>query len=274
MDRPDLTAEQLERYARQIVLDGFGAEAQGRLRSTDALVVGMGGLGSPVVMYLTGAGIGGLGLADDDVVERSNLQRQPLHGEVDIGRPKVESAAEWVENTNPDVDIEPIHGRVDIDNIEGLLDRYDLVIDCTDRIETRFLINDACTLAGLPFVHGAVYRFEGQVTTFTPGEIGPCYRCLFPEAPPPEAIPDCATAGVLGPIPGVIGGLEAIEAIKLATGIGDPAVGRLLVLDALRLGVDELEIRQNPDCPVCGDDPRISSIHETSYEGRCALPAP
>ncbi len=273
MVRPGLSAEQLERYARQIVLDGFGAEAQGKLRSTNALVVGVGGLGCPVVMYLTGAGIGGLGLADDDVVERSNLQRQPLHGEGDIGIPKVESGAAWIRETNPDVEVETLYERIDVDNIEGLLDRYDLVIDCTDRIETRYLLNDACTLKDMPFVHGAVYRFEGQVTTFDPGRGGPCYRCLFPEAPPPEAIPDCATAGVLGPVPGVIGAMEAVEAIKLATDVGEPAIGRLLIFDALQLSIDELELKPNPGCPICGDSPRIASIHETTYEGSCRLPS-
>lgn len=274
MARPNLNAEQLERYARQIVLDGFGAEAQGRLRDASVLVVGVGGLGSPVTMYLAGAGVGALGLADDDVVERSNLQRQPLHGEGDLGRPKVESGAEWVHETNPDVAVETYDERVDADNIEGLLETYDLVVDCTDRIETRYLLNDACTLAGVPFVHGAVYRFEGQITTFVPGDDSPCYRCLFPEAPPADAIPDCATAGVLGPVPGVIGTLEAVEAVKLAADVGHPAAGRLLVFDALRLGFDELDLEPNPDCPLCGDTPRISSIHETSYEGRCRLPTP
>ncbi len=274
MDGPNLSAEQLERYARQIVLEGFGADAQGRLSSTDILVVGMGGLGSPVVMYLAGAGVGSLGLADDDIVERSNLQRQPLHSDADIGRPKVDSAAEWIEAYNPDVAIETYDERVDIDSIEPLLERYDLVVDATDRIETRYLINDACTLADVPFVHGAVHRFEGQVTTFTPGTEGPCYRCLFPEAPPADEIPDCATAGVLGPVPGVIGTMEAVEAIKLATEIGEPAVGRLLVFDALGLSIEELDLKPNPDCPLCGDEPRISSIHETSYDGRCRLPAP
>lgn len=274
MSGTNLSAQQLERYARQIVLDGFGAEAQGRLDDTDILVVGMGGLGSPVVMYLAGAGVGGLGLADDDVVERSNLQRQPLHGEDDLGRPKVDSAADWIESYNPDVDFETFNERVDVDNIETLLNRYDIVVDATDRIETRYLINDACTLASVPFVHGAVHRFEGQVTTFTPGTTGPCYRCLFPEAPPADAVPDCATAGVLGPVPGVIGGMEAIEAIKLATDIGDPAVGRLLLLDALGLTVEELGLKPNPSCPLCGDAPQIESVHEASYDGRCRLPTP
>lgn len=274
MDRPDLTAEQLERYARQIVLDGFGAESQGRLYSTEILLVGAGGLGSPVAMYLAGAGVGRLGIADDDVVERSNLQRQPLHGEADIGRSKVDSAIDWIEQYNPDVEIEGIEERVDAGNIHELLDRYEIIVDATDRIETRYLINDACTLADVPFVHGAVHRFEGQVTTFSPGTTGPCYRCLFPEAPPADAIPDCATAGVLGPVPGVIGALEAIEAIKIATGIGELSVGRLLLLDALGLSIEELELKPNPDCPLCGDHPLIDSIHEASYEGRCRLPSP
>lgn len=274
MERPNLSGEQLERYARQIVLEGFGAEGQGRLVDSDILVVGAGGLGCPAVMYLAAAGAGHLGIADDDVVERSNLQRQPLHGEADLGRPKVESAAEWVAATNPDVAVDTYDERVDADNVLELLDRYDLVVDATDRIETRYLLNDACVLEGVPLVHGAVYRFEGQATTFAPTADSPCYRCIFPEAPPPEAVPDCATAGVLGPVPGVIGTMEATEAIKVATDVGEPAVGRLLIFDALRMTVDELDIEPNPDCPTCGEGASITSIDDVVYEGRCRVEAP
>lgn len=273
MERPNLSGEQLERYARQIVLDGFGATAQGRLHDSEILVVGAGGLGSPAVMYLAAAGVGRLGIADDDVVERSNLQRQPLHGEADLDRPKVESAAEWVASTNPDVTVDTYEERVGPGNVERLLERYDIVVDATDRIETRFLLNDACLLNGTPLVHGAVYRFEGQLTTFDATEESPCYRCLFPEAPPPEEVPDCTTAGVLGPVPGIVGAMEATEAIKVATEVGDPAVGRMLVVDAFRMEVDELAIEPNPACPTCGDDPAITSLDDVTYEGRCRVDA-
>ncbi len=269
----DLSAAQLDRYARQLVLDGFGAAAQGRLRESSVLVVGAGGLGAPIVSYLAGAGLGTLGIADDDVVERSNLHRQIIHGESDVGRPKVASAVEWVENHNPDVAVTGHEITVDRDSIHPLLDRYDLVVDGSDRVATRFLINDACALDGVPFVHGAVHRFEGQVVAFDPDDGGPCYRCLYPEAPPADAVPDCATAGVLGPVPGVIGCLQAVQAIKIAADVGEAAFGRILAVDALRFEVDRIDVRSNPECPVCGPEATMSSLEDVSYGDRCRIEA-
>ncbi|MFW6448416.1 MAG: HesA/MoeB/ThiF family protein [Halobacteriota archaeon] len=266
-----LSADQLERYARQLVLEGFGAEAQGALRGSSVLVVGAGGLGSPAVMYLAGAGVGTLGIADDDDVERSNLHRQVVHGDADVGRPKVASAADWVAAHNPDVTVETHDVTVDPDNAEALLSGYDLVVDGSDRVPTRFLVNDAAALVGIPFVHGAVHRFEGQVVAFDPGDGGPCYRCLYPEAPPPEAVPDCATAGVLGPVPGIVGCLQAAQAIKLLAEVGEPALGRLLAVDTFRFNVDRIQVRANPDCPVCGSDATVDSLDAVRYEDRCRV---
>ncbi|MFP4590537.1 MAG: HesA/MoeB/ThiF family protein [Halobacteriales archaeon] len=271
MAEPKLSATQLERYARQLVLDGFGAEAQGALRASSVLVVGAGGLGSPAAMYLAGAGVGTLGIADDDVVERSNLHRQVLHAEADVGRPKVDSAADWVEAHNPDVTVEAHETTVSPATAEALLSAYDLVVDASDRVPTRFLVNDTSALVGIPFVHGAVHRFEGQVVAFDPAGGGPCYRCLYPEAPPPEAVPDCATAGVLGPVPGVVGCLQAAQAIKLLAGVGEPALGRLLAVDTFRFNVDRIQVRANPSCPVCGPDASVDSLDDVRYEDRCRV---
>lgn len=267
----NLSAEQLERYARQLVLEGFGRAGQAALQEAAVVVVGAGGLGAPAVMYLAGAGVGRLGIVDDDVVERSNLHRQPIHGERDVDRPKAVSAKEWVTAYNPDVDVVALNETFDASLAESIVPEYDLVVDATDRFAARFLINDACVLHDRPFVHGAVHRFEGQVAAFDPGADGPCYRCIFPEAPPAGAVPDCATAGVLGPVPGVVGSMEAIEAIKLIADIGDPAVGRLLVLDALGLTVDEVAVRADPDCPVCGDGRTIGSLSDIQYDDRCRI---
>jgi len=267
--RPDLDPEQLDRYSRHIIMDDVGPEGQARLLDTSVLVVGAGGLGSPVIQYLAAAGIGRLGIVDDDAVERSNLQRQVIHGDPDVGRPKVDSAREFVANLNPDVTVDTHQVRLTADNVEGLLADYDIVVDASDNFETRFLVNDACTLAGVPFSHGAIFRFEGQVTTFTGG--GPCYRCLFPEAPPEGTVPDCATAGVLGVLPGTIGCLQATEVVKLALDYGESLDGRLLAFDTAEMSVDEVPIAKRPDCPVCGDDPVIEGVGEASYEGQCSL---
>jgi adenylyltransferase/sulfurtransferase len=235
------------RYARQRALLGPGGRAA--LRDAAVLVVGAGGLGSPALQYLAAAGVGTLGVVDDDAVERSNLQRQTVHGEADVGRPKVESAAEFVAERNPDVTVELHETRLDADNV-GLVAEYDLVLDCADNLSTRYLVNDACTLRGIPHVYGAVHRFEGHLAVF---DGAPCYRCLFPEAPENTA-PDCATAGVLGVLPGTVGTLQATEAIKRVAGVGSPP-GGLLVYDAAAASVDEVPLRTDPDCPVCGDDP-------------------
>jgi len=267
--RPDLDPEQLDRYSRHIIMDDVGPAGQAALLDTDVLVVGAGGLGAPVLQYLAAAGIGRLGVVDDDTVERSNLQRQVIHADSDVGRPKVDSAREFVTNLNPDVTVDTHELRLSADSAVDLVDDYDIVVDASDNFATRFLVNDVCTLAGVPFSHGAVFRFEGQVTTFT-GE-GPCYRCLFPKAPPAGTVPDCSTAGVLGVLPGTIGCLQATEVLKLAMDYGDPLSGRLLAFDAGSMSVDEVPIAKRPDCPVCGEDPAIGAVSEASYEGRCEL---
>ncbi|MFC6861996.1 HesA/MoeB/ThiF family protein [Halomicroarcula sp. GCM10025817] len=267
--RPNLDPEQLDRYSRHIIMDGVGPEGQAALLDASVLVVGAGGLGSPVLQYLAAAGIGTLGIVDDDVVERSNLQRQVIHGDDDVGRPKVESAAEFVTGLNPDVTVEGHQTRFATDNAPELVEAYDIVVDASDNFPTRFLVNDACTLAGVPFSHGAVFRFEGQVTTFS-GE-GPCYRCLFPEAPPAGTVPDCSTAGVLGVLPGTIGCMQATEVVKLAMDYGESLEGRLLAYDAGSMHLDEVPVTQHPDCPVCGDEPVIETVGEATYEGQCSL---
>jgi len=268
--RPDLDSEQLNRYSRHIIMDGVGPAGQAALLDTDVLVVGAGGLGSPVLQYLAAAGIGRLGIVDDDRVERSNLQRQVIHRDDDVGRPKVDSAREFVTGRNPDVTVDTYAERFGTDNAAGLVDEYDIVVDASDNFATRFLVNDACTLAGVPFSHGAVFRFEGQVTTFAGDR--PCYRCLFPQAPPKGTVPDCSTAGVLGVLPGTIGCLQATEVVKLAMDYGETLDGRLLAFDAGRMNVDEVPVAPDPDCPVCGPDPAIGAVTEATYEGRCSLP--
>ena len=272
MAGPNLDPEQLDRYARHVIMDGVGPEGQGRLLDGRVLVVGAGGLGAPVIQYLAAAGVGTLGIADGDVVERSNLQRQVVHRDADVGRPKVDSAADFVAALNPDVTVERHHLEVGPSNVEDLVARYDVVVDASDNFRTRYLVNDACTLAGVPYTHGAVYRFEGQVTTFPADGEAPCYRCLFPEAPPPGTVPDCSEAGVLGVLPGTIGTLQATEAIKCLLGVGDLLAGRLLVYDALGVTVDEVRFERDPDCPVCGPD-GIDSVADVEYVDACAVRA-
>lgn len=265
----DLDSTQLDRYSRHVIMDDVGPEGQEALLDARVLVVGAGGLGSPVLQYLGAAGVGTLGIVDDDVVERSNLQRQVIHGDSDVGRPKVESAREFITELNPDVTVETHETRLDSENAADLVANYDLVVDASDNFPTRFLVSDVCTFAGTPFFHGAVYRFEGQVTTFS-GE-GPCYRCLFPEAPPEGAVPDCSTAGVLGVLPGTVGCLQATEVVKWIVGEGEPLDGRLLAFEASAMSFDEVPVNRNPDCPVCGDDPSVDAVGAISYEGRCSL---
>jgi molybdopterin/thiamine biosynthesis adenylyltransferase len=267
-----LDSTQLDRYSRHIIMDEIGPEGQSALLDASVLCVGAGGLGSPIVAYLAAAGVGELGIVDDDVVERSNLQRQILHGDDDVGRPKVDSAAEFVAERNPDVDVTTHETRLDSDNVESLIADYDLVVDGSDNFPTRYLVNDACTVAGVPFAHGAIYKFEGQVLTVEAGG-GPCYRCLFPEAPEAGTVPDCATTGVLGALPGTVGCLQATEALKLLTGVGEPLTGRLLLFDAADMSFEEVSVRANPDCPVCGDDPAIESVQDVDYGGTCAIGA-
>lgn len=266
-----LEQTQLDRYSRHIILDDVGPGGQAALLDSAVLVVGAGGLGSPVIQYLAAAGIGRLGIADDDVVERSNLQRQVIHGESDIDRPKADSAAEFVAELNPDVTILTHEVRVSPDNVMALIDDYDVVVDATDNFQTRFLLNDACVLTGTPLSHGAVYRFEGQVTTFERGADSPCYRCLFPEAPPEGAVPDCASAGVLGVVPGLIGTIQATEVVKLLLGYGESLEGRLWSFDAAGMDIETVPLRRNPDCPVCGDDPMITAVNDVDYANRCRI---
>ena len=267
-----LDAEQLDRYSRHIIMDDVGPEGQKKLLDANVLCIGAGGLGSPIIQYLAAAGVGTLGIADDDVVERSNLQRQVIHGDPDIGRPKVDSARDFVERQNPDVTVETHETRVTADNIEGLLESYDVVVDGSDNFATRYLVNDACTLAGVPFAHGAILRFEGQITTFEANDDGPCYRCLFPEAPPAGTVPDCATAGVLGVLPGTVGCIQATEAVKLVLDYGETLDGRMLFYDAGDMTFEEIDIEPRPDCPVCGDgEEGIESIHDVEYTETCAI---
>jgi molybdopterin/thiamine biosynthesis adenylyltransferase len=264
-----LDANQLDRYSRHIIMDEVGPAGQAKLLDARVLCIGAGGLGSPVIQYLAAAGVGTLGIADDDVVERSNLQRQVIHGEADIGRPKVQSAADFVARQNPDVTVEPHQTRVTEENIESLIADYDVVVDGSDNFPTRYLVNDACTLAGVPFSHGAILRFEGQVTTFE-AKGGPCYRCLFPEAPPAGTVPDCATAGVLGVLPGTIGCIQATEAVKLVLDYGETLDGRMIFYDAEDMTFETIAIEKRPDCPVCGENP-IDSIREVEYEETCTV---
>ncbi len=269
----NLDATQLDRYSRHVIMDRVGPEGQAALLDSRVLVVGAGGLGAPVIQYLAAAGVGTLGIADHDVVERSNLQRQVVHADADVGRPKVDSAREFVERLNPDVTVEGHDVEVGPGNVEGLVADYDLVVDCSDNFRTRYLVNDACTLAGVPLSHGAIYRFEGQITTFAAEADSPCYRCIFPEAPPDEMAPDCASTGVLGVLPGTVGCIQATEAVKYVVGVGELLDGRLLHYDALDMSFEELPVRKNPDCPVCGDDPVVESVGDVEYADSCAISA-
>ena len=275
----NLDPTQLDRYSRHIIMEDLGPAGQKALLNASVLVVGAGGLGSPVIQYLAAAGVGRVGIADADAVERSNLQRQIVHADADVGRSKVESAAEFVADLNPDVTVDTHDGRVTADNVEAFIADYDFVVDASDNFETRFLINDACTLAGQPFSHGAIYRFEGQVTTFAQRGESPCYRCLFPEAPPAGEIPDCSEAGVLGVLPGTVGCIQATEAVKWIledadlTDESELLDGRLLFYDAMAMTFEEVPIRPNPGCPVCGDDPAIDSVAEVEYVETCAIGA-
>jgi molybdopterin/thiamine biosynthesis adenylyltransferase len=262
-----LDPTQLDRYSRHIIMDEIGPEGQAKLLDSSVLVIGAGGLGSPIIQYLAAAGIGTLGIADDDVVERSNLQRQIIHGDSDVGEPKVESAQRYVERINPDIEVRLHEIRVEPDNVENLISEYDVVVDGSDNFRTRYLVNDACTLSGTPFSHGAIYKFEGQAITFPAADgenQGPCYRCLFPEAPPEDEVADCATTGVLGVLPGTLGCIQATEAMKLVLGFGEVLDGRLLVYDAADMTFDEVPVERNPECPVCGEDP-ITSIENVEY---------
>jgi len=253
-----LEAPQRARYSRHLLIPEVGEEGQLKLLDSKILLIGAGGLGSPASLYLAAAGVGRIGIVDADVVDESNLQRQIVHSTESLGEPKVESAKRAVEALNPDVEVVPYKERLTSENIERILaDGWDVIVDGADNFPTRYLVNDASIWHKIPVVHGSIYRFEGQVTVFKPYE-GPCYRCLFPTPPPPELAPSCAEGGVLGVLPGVIGSLQASEAIKLALGIGEPLIGRLLLFDALTTIFTEVALRRDPDCPVCGENPTIN----------------
>lgn len=248
---PELTAEETRRYSRHLLLPPVGPEGQRRLKAARVLLVGAGGLGSPAALYLAAAGVGTIGLVEFDAVDVSNLQRQVLHGTRDVGRPKVESARDRIADLNPLVALEPHAVRLSSANALGIVSAYDVVIDGTDNFPTRYLVNDACVLTGRPYVYGSVFRFEGQASVFAAKD-GPCYRCLFPEPPPPGSVPDCEEGGVLGVLPGLVGVIQATEALKLVLGIGDALVGKLLLVDALRMQFRTLKLARDPECPACG----------------------
>ena len=260
-NRDGLGPDEIARYSRHLTLPEVGVEGQLRLRSSSAVIVGAGGLGSPLGIYLAAAGIGRIGVIDFDVVDTSNLQRQILYSTQDVGRPKIELARERLLAINPHVEVEPHAERLTADNALDTLAPYDLVIDGTDNFPTRYLVNDACVLLGKPNVYGSIFRFEGQASVFW-AQKGPCYRCLYPEPPSPGAVPNCAEGGVLGVLPGVIGCIQATEAIKLLLGRGESLIGRLLLFDALEMRFRELRLRKDPRCPVCGEHPTIRELVE------------
>src|SRR5438034_6366080 len=252
-----LSAEELQRYSRHLIMPEVTADGQRRLKASRVLCIGAGGLGSPAALYLAAAGVGAIGIVDFDDVDLSNLQRQILHGTKDIGRSKLESARDRLRDINPEIEVELHNCRFSSENAAGLISGCDVVVDGSDNFPTRYLSNDVCVFERKPNVYGSVFRFEGQTTAFAPHLAGPGYRCLFPEPPPPDSVPNCAQAGVLGVLPGIIGMLQAIETIKLIVGIGDPLIGRLLHFDALKVKFRELNLRRDPQCPVCGENPTI-----------------
>jgi sulfur-carrier protein adenylyltransferase/sulfurtransferase len=263
-----LAPAQRARYGRHLLIPEVGEEGQLRLLDARVLLIGAGGLGSPASLYLAAAGVGRLGIVDDDVVDASNLQRQIVHSTDRLGEPKVDSARRTIEALNPDVDVVGYRERLTSENVDRILgDGWDVIVDGADNFPTRYLVNDASVWHDVPVVHGSIYRFEGQVTVFRPGD-GPCYRCLFPTPPPPELAPSCAEGGVLGVLPGIVGSLQANEALKLALGKGDPLVGRLLLFDALEPSFTEVVLRRDPECPVCGEHPTITSY--VDYVEFCA----
>jgi len=263
-----LSAREIERYARHVLIPDVGMEGQRRLKNARVLVVGAGGLGSPALMYLAAAGVGTIGVVDDDVVELSNLQRQVVHGAADVGSLKSESAAQRLASVNPLVHVVRHDLRIDSTNALEIIADYDLVVDGTDNFPTRYLLNDACVLLGKPDVWGSIYRFDGQASIWW-AQHGPCYRCVFPEPPPPGLVPSCAEGGVLGVLCAAIGSIQAAEVVKLIVGIGDPLVGRLLVHDALRQSWDDLSVQKNPGCALCGENPTVTRL--VDYEDFCGM---
>jgi len=265
---PKLSHEEILRYSRHLILPDVGLEGQRKLKAARVLLIGAGGLGSPAALYLAAAGVGTLGLVDFDVVDTTNLQRQIIHGTSTVGVSKLESARRRIEDLNPNVNVETFETRLTSENALDIFREFDIIADGTDNFATRYLVNDACVLLGKPNVYGSIFRFEGQASVFYAKE-GPCYRCLYAEPPPPGLVPSCAEGGVLGVLPGIIGSIQAMEAIKLILGRGDSLIGRLVLFDALRLTFRELKLAKDPDCPVCGTHPTITSLID--YEAFCGI---
>jgi molybdopterin/thiamine biosynthesis adenylyltransferase/rhodanese-related sulfurtransferase len=265
---PQLTNEEIKRYSRHLIMPEVGVDGQRRLKAGSVLCIGAGGLGSPAAMYLAAAGVGRIGVVDFDVVDFSNLQRQIIHGTSSVGRSKLASAKDRLLDINPHIHVDTYETALSSDNALELFEPYDVILDGTDNFPTRYLTNDACVLLGKPNAYGSIFRFEGQASVFAAKD-GPCYRCLYPEPPPPGLVPSCAEGGVLGVLPGVIGVIQATEAIKLITGIGEPLIGRFMIYDALRMRFRELKLRKDPDCPVCGTHPTVTKLID--YEEFCGL---
>jgi molybdopterin/thiamine biosynthesis adenylyltransferase/rhodanese-related sulfurtransferase len=262
----ELTIDEVRRYSRHLIIPDVGMTGQKRLKNAKVLVIGAGGLGSPALLYLAAAGVGTIGIAEFDEVDESNLQRQVIHGQSDIGRPKAESARDSIHEVNPLVDV-VVHGeRLDNDNVLGIFESYDLIVDGTDNFATRYMVNDAAVLLGKPYVWGSIYRFDGQASVFW-AEHGPCYRCLYPEPPPPGMVPSCAEGGVLGVLCASIGSIQVNEAIKLLTGIGEPLLGKLMIYDALEMEYRKLGVRKDPNCAICGENPTVTGLID--YETFC-----
>ena len=265
----DLSNEEIARYSRHLIMPEVALDGQKQIKAAKVLTVGTGGLGSPLALYLAAAGIGTIGIVDFDVVDESNLQRQIIHGTSDVGRPKVESAYEKIKDINPNVEVRVHEEALTSENALEIFEDYDVIVDGTDNFPTRYLVNDACVLLNKPNVYGSIFRFEGQASVFY-AEEGPCYRCLYPEPPPPGLVPSCAEGGVLGILPGAIGTIQATETIKLILGIGEPLIGRLMLYDALGMGFREMKLRKDPDCPVCGENPTVTELID--YQEFCGIP--
>jgi molybdopterin/thiamine biosynthesis adenylyltransferase/rhodanese-related sulfurtransferase len=262
----ELTIDEVRRYSRHLIIPDVGMAGQKRLKNSKVLVIGAGGLGSPALLYLAAAGVGTLGIVEFDEVDESNLQRQIIHGQSDVGRPKAESARESVNEVNPYVNVVVHNERLDNDNVLGIFEQYDLIVDGTDNFATRYMVNDAAVLLGKPYVWGSIYRFDGQVSVFW-AEHGPCYRCLYPEPPPPGMVPSCAEGGVLGVLCASVGAAQVTEAIKLLTGIGESALGTLNIYEALELSWRKLRVRKDPNCAICGDNPTVTELID--YDAFC-----
>jgi adenylyltransferase/sulfurtransferase len=262
----ELTTDEVRRYSRHLIIPDVGMTGQKRLKNAKVLVIGAGGLGSPALMYLAAAGVGTLGIAEFDEVDESNLQRQVIHGQSDVGRSKAESARDTIAEVNPLVNVVLHEGRLDNDNVLGIFEQYDLIVDGTDNFATRYMVNDAAVLLGKPYVWGSIYRFDGQASVFW-AEHGPCYRCLYPEPPPPGMVPSCAEGGVLGVLCASIGSIQVNEAIKLITGIGEPMLGQLMIYDALEMEYRKLRVRKDPNCAICGENPTVTELID--YDSFC-----